>query len=496
MRLVTNNLPAPGLNYARAEYLAQGGVVHLGLGAFHRAHQAVYFDKLAELGVPGFAVTGVSLRSLEVAEQLNPQSGLYGVLQLAEGEESVRWIGVQSAVLHAPTQAAEVMAALCDARTWLVTLTVTEKGYCHSPATGELNFQQPDIVHDLSNSASPKTAVALIARALQARFATGLSGFTVLCCDNLPHNGKLLRGLVLSFAHALSKGLAQRISQDVLFPCSMVDRIVPATTDADRARIEKRFGFNDQGLVKAEPFSQWVIEASDKRLDPLARVGVLLVADVSPFETMKLRLLNGSHSMLAYLGYLAGHQFVSDAMQATGFAILVKHLMRAEVQPTLSAPPGFDLMDYQLELCQRFSNAALAHRTWQIAMDGSQKIPQRWLATMQALLDQEKPMPVLSLAMAAWLKYIRGQDELGNRIDVRDPLAHQFAVLAVSSVSRTDYVNAVLELPQIFPDFLRFNANWRQAILDSYINLCRLGAAGAVSELAAAITQSSDNPKL
>jgi fructuronate reductase len=489
-RLNPGNLPAPGLAYARGAYLAQGGVVHLGIGAFHRAHQAVYFDQLAELGVPGFAVTGVSLRSTDVATQLNPQAGLYGVLQLAEGEESMRWIGVQQATLHAPTQSSAVMAALCSARTWLVSLTITEKGYCHFPASGELNFAHPDIVHDLSTVEAPRTAIALITRALQARFNAGIPSFTVLCCDNLPHNGKLLRALVVRFAQAIDPVLADRIASEVAFPCSMVDRIVPATTEADRARVQQRFGVDDQGLVKAEPFSQWVIEAGDARLQPLQRVGVLLVDDVAPFETMKLRLLNGSHSMLAYLGYLAGHEFVSQAMQGPGFEILVRDLMRAEVQPTLIAPSGFDLHQYQKDLYARFSNAALQHRTWQIAMDGSQKIPQRWLGTILDLLAQQKPMPVLNLALAAWLRYVRGVDELGARIDVRDPLQAQFAELAGHARDDVAYVNSVLELSQILPPSLRANQPWRNGVLRSYQHLADVGSAAAVRALAGQLTKS------
>jgi fructuronate reductase len=499
-RLNANNLPANALPYARDVYLQQGGVVHFGIGAFHRAHQAVYFDQLARKGVPGFAVTGVSLRSLDVSEQLNPQDGLYGVLQLADDALSIHTIGVQKKTLHAPSEAAMLMQVLCDAKTWLVTLTITEKGYCHVPASGALNLQHPDIQYDLSPAMrvwlqstshddllpAPRSAIAFLAYASAGRRQLGHAPLVVLSCDNLPHNGKLLAELVRCFAQQIDPELADYIAQKMRFPCSMVDRIVPATTDVDRDIAAQNTGLLDAALVKAEPFSQWVIEAVDERLSALVKVGALLVSDVAAFETMKLRLLNGSHSALAYLGYLAGHEFVADAMRAPGFDEFVQALMRAESAMTLQPPAGFDLAQYQDDLRARFRNRALKHRTWQIAMDGSQKIPQRWLQSILHLRQRQRPHRALSLALAAWLRYIGGRDEDGNAIDVRDPYAARFANMAIAFPQGADYVRAVLAMPEIFPDPLRSDAEFISEVTTCYAALLAAGAARCVQEFSEA----------
>ncbi len=467
---------------------ATAGVVHLGIGAFHRAHQAVYFDELLQRGIDGYAVVGASLRSRDVADQLNPQHGLYGVLSLAEGRADYRIVGAVREVLVAPDDPAALIARMADARTRIVSLTVTEKGYCHHPADGTLDAEHPDIRHDLAHPDAPRSAIGFVAAMLEARFAANLPPPVVLCCDNLPHNGRLLAGLVREFVEARGDAaLARRIADSVRFPSTMVDRIVPATTYADRDALRARFGVDDQGLVKAEPFSQWVVETGADVLRPLGEVGALLVDDVAPFETMKLRLLNGAHSTLAYLGYLGGCEYVAEAMAMPGMEALIARLMDDEVTPTLAVPGDFDLAGYKRDLRARFANAALRHRTWQIAMDGSQKLPQRLLGTARERLASGGDVALLALAVAAWMRYVGGVDEQGAAIDVRDPLAARLA--ALSSVHRDDpvaTVDALLGVREVFEPALADAPRWRDAVLGQYRALRQRGARAVVADLGSA----------
>ena len=470
--------------YDRAAAQAAGGIVHLGVGAFHRAHQAVAFDALLAKGHRGFAITGVSLRQLDVPEQLNPQDGLYGVLRLDDdAEPALHVVGAMGRVLHAPTEREAVIAAIADARTWLVTLTITEKGYGHRPADGQLDLGNAEIAADLASPDEPRSAVGLIVTAMARRHAAGLPPPVVLCCDNLPSNGRLLQGLVLDFAARTRPTLLPWLEAEGRFPCTMVDRIVPATTDADRAAVRERFGVDDHGLVKAEPFSQWVIEALDPRLAALADAGVQLVDDVAPFELMKLRLLNGSHSLLAYLGYLGGHAHVAEAIAAPGMREVVAQLMRSEVAPTLAAPAGFDLDEYQRALLARFANRALRHRTWQIAMDGSQKIPQRWLGTVAARRAAGARVPTLAAALAAWVQYVSGRDLAGNPIDVRDPLASSLAKRANVDDAATA-VRGVFAERAVFPEALAGDVALTDDVTLALATLRRDGVAGVLASLA------------
>jgi fructuronate reductase len=472
------------------------GVVHLGLGAFHRAHQAVYFDDLLARGFDDYAVIGASLRSAEVAAQLNPQDGLYGVLTLDgdrdddrdDERDDYRVIGAIREVIVASENPAALLARLCAPTTRIVGLTVTEKGYCHRPADGSLDVDHPDIAHDLANPRAPRSTVGMLVRALAARFTAGLPPPTVLCCDNLPHNGRLLAALCRSFAEAAGDpALARRIEDEARFPCTMVDRIVPATTDADRASVAARHGVEDRGLVKAEPFSQWVIEAGAAALAPLAEVGALLVDDVAPFETMKLRMLNGAHSTLAYLGYLAGCETVDDAMRLPGMSELIARLHARDIAPSLRAPPDFDLQAYAGELRARFSNPALAHRTWQIAMDGSQKLPQRLLGTVGDRLYAGADVERLALPVAAWMRYVGGVDERGRAIDVRDPLASKLAALSAGAGGdAAATVDALLAVDEVFSPALAAAAPWRDALVRQYARLREVGAARAVAIVAEA----------
>ncbi|MFN3294098.1 MAG: mannitol dehydrogenase family protein, partial [Gemmobacter sp.] len=322
-----------------------------------------------------------------------------------------------------------------------------------------------------------RSAPGFLVRALALRQAAGLAPFTVLCCDNLPDNGRVVRGVVLDLARRLDPGLAAWIEDQGRFPATMVDRIVPATRPEDIARVAALAGRHDAAPVLHEPFRQWVVEddfVGDARPD-LAAAGAQLVQNVAPFEHMKLRMLNGTHSALAYLGYLAGHQTIADTVADPAFAAYVRRLWSQEIIPALSAPPGVDLPAYASRLFDRYANPAIRHRTWQIAMDGSQKLPQRILGTLAANLDAGRPSPGLMLAVAAWMRYVSGTDLQGNPIDVRDPLAAPLRAAATSA----DPVGAVLGLGQVFPASLapRLDPHLRRA----FDRLHRLGPRKAVA---------------
>ncbi|MGB3408507.1 MAG: mannitol dehydrogenase family protein [Jannaschia sp.] len=426
------------------------GIVHLGLGAFFRAFGCVYVaDAMAASG-GDWGIVGVSLRSPATRDALRGQGWSYTSLTLGPDGEVPRRIDVLNGVLVAPEDPAAVLAAMADATVRIVTLTVTEKGYCHNPATGMLNPDHPDIVHDLAG-VEPVSAIGFLVRALQMRRAAGLSPFTVLTCDNLPENGRVLRRVVLDFAHRTDPALADWIASEGRFPSTMVDRITPATTQADIVRVAALAGWPDAAPVLHEPFAQWAVEddfVEDARPD-LAAAGVEMVADVTAHEHMKLRMLNGTHSALAYTGYLAGHETVAATVADPVFARYVRGLW-SEIIPTVTAPDGVDLSDYADALFGRYANPAIRHRTWQIAMDGSQKLPQRILGTLAEALDAGRDAPGLCLAVAAWMRYVGGTDERGQAIDVRDPLAARLRDLATTADGPRGVVTALLSVREVF----------------------------------------------
>jgi len=347
------------------------GIVHLGPGAFFRAFGAPWVAEAMAARGGDWGITGVSLQSPATRDALLPQGWDYTAVELGPEGEIPRVISVLNEVLVAPEDPAAVLAAMSAPGVRIVTLTVTEKGYCHSPATGALNFDHPDIRHDLAQ-ALPRSAPGFLVRALAARRRAGLPPFTVLSCDNLPGNGHLVRGAVLSLAGALDPGLADWIETRGAFPSCMVDRIVPATGAGDLDRLEAATGLRDEAAVLHEPFRQWVIEDNFAAGRPdFSAVGVQMVRDVAPWEHMKLRMLNGTHSALAWLGYLAGHQTIAETVADPVFERFVTRLWQAEIIPALKPPPGESLSAYAAALLGRYRNPAIRHRTAQIAMDGS-----------------------------------------------------------------------------------------------------------------------------
>jgi fructuronate reductase len=369
------------------------GIVHLGVGAFHRAHQAVYVDDCLAAGEMDWGIVGASLRSPDTRDALAPQDGLYTLAVQDSSGDSLRIIGSEREILVAPENPAALVTRMADPAIRIVTLTVTEKAYLRN-AAGDLDLAHPDIQWDLANPGNPRTVHGFLAAALAKRRQDGTAPFTVLCCDNLPANGETLRRLVVQFAEARNMDLAGHVERDVAFPSTMVDRIVPATTDADRERISAAIGLDDAWPVKTEPFMQWVVEDNF----PLGRPSW----EVRPYEEMKLRLLNGSHSGMAYLGLLCGRESISEAFADPDIRGFVDRLW-AEAIPTLPTGAGLDPQAYTQALARRYANTALVHRTAQIAMDGSQKLPQRIFSTGRAQLAAGRSADHLMLVAAAWV---------------------------------------------------------------------------------------------
>jgi fructuronate reductase len=389
-------------------------------------------------------------------------------------------IGSVLRVLVAPENPRALLDALCAPATAIVSLTVTEKAYCRDPATGALDAKHPDIVHDLAHPDAPRSALGLLAAAIARRRAEGVAPFTVLCCDNLPANGHAVHRVLTEFARLRSPDFGAFVAGEIGCPDTMVDRIVPATTDDDRARVAAGLGMTDAWPVIAEPFTQWVIADRFSAGRPeWEAAGATMVQDVAPFEAMKLRLLNASHSALAYLGFLAGRETVADAMADPGLAAFAARVMD-DATPTLALPAGTDVAGYKRSLLERFRNPALRHRTWQIAMDGTQKLPQRILGTIADRLAAGLPIDTHALVVAGWMRFAAGVDEAGRPIDLRDPKAAELAAIAKSAGPVADRLApALLDLPDVF-GALGQDSRVRAAVTAALARLYAVGAARAV----------------
>jgi fructuronate reductase len=459
------------------------GIVHLGLGAFFRGFGCVYTADAMTVSGGDWGIVGVSLRSPAVRDALAVQDWVYTSVTLARTGEKTRVIDVLNGVLVAPEDPAAVLEAMGEADVKIVSLTVTEKGYCHNPATGALNPDHPDILHDLANPL-PVSAPGFLVRALQKRRDAGLAPFTVLSCDNLPENGKLVRGIILDLARRIDPALADWIADQATFPSTMVDRITPATTDDDIVLVARLTGYHDAAPVMHEPFSQWAIEdhfVGSARPD-WAAAGAEMVSDVTPHEDMKLRMLNGTHSALAYLGYLGGYETISAVMQDASYAGFVRQLWAKEIAPCVTAPEGVSLDDYAKALADRYANPAIKHRTWQIAMDGSQKLPQRIIGTLAYNMAHDIPSPGLCLAVAAWIRYVSGTDEAGQPIDVRDPMAERLREVAAAAATPAEKAAAVLAMTEIFPP--KLVAQIAPMVISATEQIWRSGARQATAKLA------------
>ncbi|MBM2294085.1 mannitol dehydrogenase family protein [Sulfitobacter pseudonitzschiae] len=439
------------------------GIVHLGLGAFHKAHQAAYTDTALAHSGGDWRITGVSLRSLEPAAQLAPQNGLYTLIEHSAKGSSARIIGsIADAYALGPDRAA-VLEALTAPATRIVSITVTEKGYGLDRSTGGVDTSHPAIAHDLKDPEEPVGVAGLLVWALEARHAAGVPPFTVLCCDNLPENGRLLRGLLVDFARRAMPEIAEHIANDVAFPSTMVDRITPAATEATLAVAAEMTGREDAAAIETEAFSQWVIEDHFPTGRPdWESAGAMFVSDVKPYEEMKLRMLNGAHSMLAYAGFIAGCTHVSDVMADPVLSRLVRRHLSAAAA-TLPQLAGVDFDQYADALVARFSNPHLRHQTYQIAMDGTEKLPQRILAPAVDAQAAGQPLAPFALAVAAWMRYVLGETDTGVPYAIRDPREEELTQLTRDRAAG-DIVANLVALPGFFPSVLAKDSRFLQMV--------------------------------
>jgi mannitol 2-dehydrogenase len=460
-------LSVPGPAYDRGGVTT--GVAHFGVGGFHRAHQAMYHDRLMNAGQAldwGICGVGVMPADRRMKEALDAQSGLYTlVLKHPDGTYEPRVIGAIVEYLFAPDDPEAVIEKLAAETTRIVSLTVTEGGYNIHHVTGEFNAAHPDVVADLQPGALPRTTFGLVTEALRRRRERGLEPFTVMSCDNIPGNGDLSRRVFGAFARLRDPGLGGWVEREVRFPNSMVDRITPVTTDADRAELRERFGIEDRWPVVCEPFTQWVLE-DDFSLGrpPYEDAGVQVVQDVEPYELMKLRLLNAGHQALGYPAYLAGYRLVHEAAQDPLFRAFVRGYMDEEATPTLAPVPGVDLDDYKHTLLERFSNAEVRDTIARLCAESSDRIPKFLLPVVRRQLETGGEIRHCATVVASWARYAEGVDEQGERIEVVDPLKD--TLMALARRQRED-PDAFIAHREVFGDLVddeRFADAYRSAL--------------------------------
>ncbi len=455
------------------------GIVHIGLGAFCRAHLAVYTDDILENGAKDWGIVGLDTMSPAIRDALEPQDCLYTLLARDNDEDKLRVIGSMLDVMITSDQLLEIFNLLVDPKIRIVTLTVTEKGYCQDAATGSLDEKHPAILADLANPTVPKSIPGFLTEAIRLRRQAGQPPFTVLVCDNLAQNGTKVRDIVSRFATLRDADLGRFIRENVFFPCTMVDRITPATQDADRATVAMGLGVEDAWPVVTEPFRQWVIE--DRF--PLGRpawdkVGAIMVDDVHPFEMMKLRCLNGAHSTLAYLSVVAGIETISDAMADADLPKVIRQLWDKDLIPSLPVVPGTNVEAYTRDLEARFQNRGVRHLTLQISSDGSQKLPPRLLDAARELYAIGKKPQVVSLTVAAWMRFLSGRNERGQDYRIADPYAERLAIIAGNAGNDPELLaDNLFAIRDIFGEDLPANQHFRTAVISHLSTLMEQGTA-------------------
>jgi mannitol 2-dehydrogenase len=481
------SLTIPVPSYDRSQ--VKVGIVHFGVGGFHRAHQAMYLDQLMEQGKGldwGICGVGVMPFDLKMKEAMQTQDCLYTlVLKASDGSWEPRIIGSIVQYLYAPDDPDAVIEKMADPATRIVSLTVTEGGYNFNQVTGEFDATNPAIQADLAPGAVPATTFGLITEALVRRRSRGIEPFTVMSCDNIQGNGHMAQEVFGAFARLRDPELGKWVERNVLFPNSMVDRITPVTTDEDRAQINGRFSVEDAWPVVCEPFTQWALE--DKfsvGRPPLEDVGVQVVPDVMPYELMKLRLLNASHQALCYFGYLAGYRLVHEVAQDPLFANFLLDYMNREATPTLSPVPGIDLDAYKLQLIERFSNAAVRDTVARLCAESSDRIPKWLLPVVRENVAAGRDVTLSAAVVASWARYAEGVDEQGEPIKVVDRLADTLQQIAAQQ--REDPL-AFVKNRELFGDLAS-----ESAFTEPYLNtLDSLHNRGARATLEALATRST-----
>ena len=444
------------------------GIAHIGVGAFHRCHQAEYTDDLLASHFDRWGLVGINIRPPLLAETLGKQGGLYTRLLRQNDEVEARIIGSIVRVVDSQDSAAPALGVLASPDIEMVTMTVTEKGYCHIPSSGALDLDHPDIVRDLADPETPRSVPGILARALELRMASHGRPMTLLSCDNIPANGVILGNVVRTFAQRRGGKLADWIEANVAFPSAMVDRIAPATTAADIDTVEQRFGYRDGAVVVGERFRQWVIENRFAgRVPRWDRVGATFVDDVTPFEHLKMRVLNGAQTTLSYLGVLSGFEHTFETMADPLLAGFVRRMLTEETVPTLMPVPGIAPAAYVEQSLSRLTNTAIRHRNHQIATDGSQKIVQRLLNPIRDRLAMDLGIALLSVPVAGWMAYlIKASARFGRAWQVSDPFAGRIAAIAdrIGSDSKA-LVDAIIAIDAIFDPQLAADATFRAHVV-------------------------------
>jgi mannitol 2-dehydrogenase len=478
----TRHVPVPAYDRRRVRV----GLVHLGVGAFHRSHQAMFVDRLLndgqalEWGICGIGVLPADRRT---ADALAAQDHLYTLVQKhADGRWEPRVVGSIVDYVFAPDAPEAAVERLADEATRIVSLTITEGGYNLDPISGAFIADAPQVVADLFADAQPRSVFGLVTEALARRRARGIAPFTVMSCDNLEGNGEVSRRAFTSFARLRDRDLAEWMAGEVAFPSSMVDRITPATTADDQQALRERFAIEDQAPVFSEPFVQWVLaDRFSSRRPPFEDAGVQLVGDVAPYELMKLRLLNASHQALAYFATLHGYRFVHQAAQDPVFRSFLRGYMTEEARPTLAPVPGVDLDAYIDTLLERFANPYVGDRLERICADTSDRIPKFLLPVVRQQLAAGGAIDRCAAVVASWARYAEGVDEQGNRIDVVDPLKQSLMERARRERTERD---AFIANRQVFGGLVeepRFVAGYRRALASlrkrgAHATLAALGA--------------------
>jgi fructuronate reductase len=463
------------------------GIVHLGLGAFHRAHQAVFTEAAVAQAGGDWGIVGVAPRSTDVVTRLAAQDCLFSVTTLSGAGSRTQVVGALAGVRHAASDPAAIVALLADPAIRVVTLTVTEKAYQLDPATGRL-LPDPEVTADLTTDRPPRTVPGLLVRGLLARAVADAGPIALVSCDNLPSNGKRLHSLIGQSLRLLSEAAggrngdrAERIADwlhaNVTYPGTMVDRIVPASTAETLAAAQVALGVTDLAAVAAEPYRQWVIEDDFPGGRPAwERAGAVLTGDAGPWERLKLRALNGVHSTAAYLGALAGRETIADALEIPHLREVLRRLVAEDVARSFTPPDGVSVIEYGDSVLARFANPVIRHRTIQVAMDGSQKLPQRVLHTVADLRAAGLRPQWATLVIAGWMRFVQGYADDGAALPLDDPLAERIhATLAEGQSSPAGVVDALLGLTEIFPAGLATDEVVRELIIEWLTALSRHG---------------------
>lgn len=458
------------------------GIAHIGVGNFHRSHQALYLHEYLQTHPQDWMVHGVGLLDADAGliQAMTSQDGLYTLIERSGSRDTLEVIGSIKRLSHAPAEPQSVVQLLASGDVKIVSLTITEKGY-HYTSSGDLDVDQPVIRADLSRGAVPRSALGYLFAAAEQRMVTGGPALTVMSCDNLPGNGDMTRRLLLQFAELKEPAVARWIGDNVSFPNSMVDRITPATTDRTRAFVRDTFGVDDRCPVVSESYVQWVLEDRFANGRPeLEAVGVQLTGDVEPYEKLKVRLLNGSHSALAYIAYLMGYRNVDAAMNDPAIRAFVQRYMDDDITPTLPPVPGIDVAAYKQTLIERFSNPAISDQVQRLAMDASRKIPNSIVPPLEHQLSTRGSIHWLAFALAAWYRYLYGTDESGAPIEITDPMRDELVARARSA---PDDPTPLLSMREIFGERIPADGRLAASVQESLDAIRTVGTRQALERL-------------